>query len=613
MCVTTFLSTPIFEKLVVLGEREGILTLESGWSIIPGRIELKQVHLEVEDHNIHLFVDIPRAHAKVRLSKIFKKEANIIQLDGPVGEEGEIQVRLALRTDAEKKKYVAEKKQIEQAGNEGGSITHGTWTIHIEQVDLSQFKELIFDKWKYVGKAQVTGGFKLTPGKVAEIFQSRLNLEGGSVEGFAKEVTGAADVRIDRFMVPDVEGSEVYRYVHAQVDGRAKVEHIRFFNQALASTSYASLDDGAGNFRVFGKIESGYIQPGTHASINSEKISLKLKNYVVTGKGKADWNVTQTQKQPATGKLKLNLKNLKITKHRGLPLAHDGSLQASAATQDLDLVDPFNDFVAYLNLAKVKINHLTRWNALMPMGLSFEDGYGSFNLYANAHSGLKAKTKNTYAKPGELTLSLRSLKGLQGTTLFTVQSPLFLTADIDPVYLGKGEWSAKNVHLIGREIDFKFKKETKTQNLTPWHFHVYLDEAKFKERGKKYSLTGRARVWLKNSWPVLEWINQQEELSGFVYSAALKDSIRLITDFSMQPDEIAFQNIELELGKHLQAHGELYISGTKLRGALVAGQGFMTVGIKLQESKTSYSLFAGKDWLEYELEQLHQSNSTIPQ
>lgn len=600
-----FLSTSVFEKWVVLGPKEGILTVETGWSFIPGKIELRGVHLEIEDPNIHLYVDLPQAHLRVRLLKIFEKEVSIIHMQGPNGNEGAVSARLDLRSDLERKKYILEKKAIEKNEQSDG-VTDGTWVIHMDRVNLPKFSGLSLGEWKYVGDAEVTGGFRLRPGQEAEIFQSRLSLNGGSITGAAKQVYGKADVRINRFSVPDVNGSEVYRYIHAHLEGKGTIDHIRFLNPTLAATSRVSLDQGAGKFQASVDVAAGIIQPGSKVAVQSNQIALKIEDHIISGKGTALWKVSKSKIKKPVAVLRLDLKKIKITRKRGLPLAHDGTLLATATTQDLDLINPFKKFVAMFQLAHVRINHLPRWNSLMPIGLTLEDGYGEFNFEANASSGKNMLSSKNKSHQGKLSVRLNQLKGKHGPASFSSRTPFFVTAKLLPMNLGSNEWEAEEIHVVGRDFNFKFPRTTKVKEKSDWTFHAYVERVKYKSSKKNYSLIGHGRVWMRDSWPVLEWLNQQNEISSFLYSAALKDSIRVVTDFSMHPGEVMFQNLEIQLGSNLSARGEIQLLDSGVNGAFVAGQGFLTVGVKLDHSKVSYSLFSGNDWLENEISKLRQ-------
>src|SRR3989338_9015426 len=133
--VFTLLSTTLLERLIDLNPHTAQVTIQRGWSWIPGVVEIRDANIEVQDQNMHLYVTIPAAKARVSLFGLISRRLEISELESEPG----IISRIELRTPAEKRKYIAEEKPELEPSD--------PWELLIRGIVLREIAHLQVGKW----------------------------------------------------------------------------------------------------------------------------------------------------------------------------------------------------------------------------------------------------------------------------------------------------------------------------------------------------------------------------------------------------------------------------------------------------------------------------------
>lgn len=588
--VFVFLSTPLLRKVADLGVMAGFVEVQRGWSWIPGKIELRNVHIEVEDHNIHLWVDLPKVEVRMKMMNLFKREVFITQLDTPAELAFSIRARIRQRTPNEKKIYIKEKKRL-LANKE--TSRGGSWKMIVEDVNLGYASELAVDDWRYVGRARIQGGFRLTPGVKAEVKTSVVHFDEGSIAGFAQRLTGKAELEFKPFDVPSVHGNEVFRYLNSEIQLVGNIEHLRFLDSFWAKKDESSLclDEAAGRFQLISKVMSGKIKDGSWFSVNSEKLGLRFDNWVLAGRGKLDWKVEELKNRAllvmGADRIQLLNRNKKISR-----LANHGKVKANIYMTGLDLERAFNSWQGKFELQSLAIKNIKEWNFMLPADIQFQQGEATLSGVVNTFSEPVSSSK----QKGFLDMEVKDWMIATPKISLSGAEPLRIKARIPTQVAGFKRWSIDQMNIDIPGVKILFSESPVSVNQGLWWTRIELKNTDYEE-GKSLLWKSRARVWMKNTEPVLEWLERDKKISSFLRALGSDRTAHLETHLSGNERTINISPFLLEVGEAALAKGGLVISSDGADGVMVIRSGMITLGLDINDSKTETALFVGDDWL----------------
>jgi hypothetical protein len=200
----------------------------SGWSIIPGRVHVRNVRVTFQDHNLQFSIEAARAFVVVRLSELFRHTFHAAELRG----EG-LSFRMRHRVDPWSKHepsvgtfppipefpapavfeaYVPEPPVSDAAYN--------MWTVHFDNVDVA-VSELWVQAFRYTGKGRARGSFQLKPARKLWVSPASLELEPGLLSAGAYRVLpglrGRIDCTVHPFDVRVPQGMAVFRDISAHI------------------------------------------------------------------------------------------------------------------------------------------------------------------------------------------------------------------------------------------------------------------------------------------------------------------------------------------------------------------------------------------------------------
>ena len=203
-------------------------TLRGGWSVIPGRVHVRDARVTFVDHNVQFSIDLPRGFMVLALRELTQHSFHVLKLRG----DGVV-FRMRNRIDPWDKHepWVSALPPIPEFSSpavyeafvpepEIPDAQYNLWKIHFDDVDVGA-SELWAQQFRYQGKARARGKFQLKPARELWVGPATLDLEPGLLSAGTYRVApglhGHIDCTVHRFDVRPVTGLAPLRFISARV------------------------------------------------------------------------------------------------------------------------------------------------------------------------------------------------------------------------------------------------------------------------------------------------------------------------------------------------------------------------------------------------------------
>ena len=240
----------------LLSSATGVLRIDTGrsFSLWPGIVQLRQLHLEVLDGNVHLWLDVPRGRANILLRELLRRRFAARDV---TGEHFVVRVRPKFEQLSERRRAALPPVSEPQQKSEGGEPAH-LWPVRIEDSD-AYYDELWISELRYLGEAHVRGGFELVPLQRLSIDPSDVELRaGGFTYGPEQRVLelGRAQLHAELPQTEVEQLPEQWRQrLAARVDLTGQVVDLAFIENL--SPELKGLSGGSGELRLRAAAERG--------------------------------------------------------------------------------------------------------------------------------------------------------------------------------------------------------------------------------------------------------------------------------------------------------------------------------------------------------------------
>ena len=204
------------------------VTISSGWSVLPGRVHVRNARFTFQDHNLQFSIDMASGFLVLHLSELAKHTFHASHLRG----EG-VAFRMRHRVDPWSKHEPAvgtfppipefAAPAVFEAYVPEPPISdadYNLWTVHFDDVDTG-VSEVWVQAFRYRGQGRARGQFQLKPARTLWVGPASLHLEPGLLSAGAYRVApgfgGQIDCTVHPFDVLPVHGLEPLRYISARV------------------------------------------------------------------------------------------------------------------------------------------------------------------------------------------------------------------------------------------------------------------------------------------------------------------------------------------------------------------------------------------------------------
>lgn len=241
---------------VLLARSTGVVKVDAGrsFSLWPGVVHLRQLHLEVSDSHVHLSLDVPRGRATISLAELLRRR---FVARSVTGEHFVLRMRPRFRALPEERRAALPpltdpKRPAAQAE------TPYLWPIRIAGV-AATFDELWISELRYLGDARVQGGFYLIPQQQVSVDPADVVLQGGALHyGEQQRVLDVRSAALHAGL-PETKVEELKQTwrerLTARIDLAARMVDLAFAGHLLQELD--TLSGGQGDLRVRAAAEHG--------------------------------------------------------------------------------------------------------------------------------------------------------------------------------------------------------------------------------------------------------------------------------------------------------------------------------------------------------------------
>ena len=215
-------------KLAFSSTNQVNATISGGWSVLPGRVHVRNPRFIFQDHNLQFSIDMTSAFMVLHLTELPRQVFHASHLRG----EGVV-YRMRHRVDPWLKHEPAvgtfppipeypspavfEARVPEKPVSDA---EYNLWTMHFDDIDAS-VAEVWVQAFRYRGKGRVRGQFQFKPARILWVGPALLELEPGSLTAGAYRIAsglhGKIDCIVHPFDVRPVQGFEPLRYISAGI------------------------------------------------------------------------------------------------------------------------------------------------------------------------------------------------------------------------------------------------------------------------------------------------------------------------------------------------------------------------------------------------------------
>jgi hypothetical protein len=571
----------------LLTSATGTLRIDTGrsFSLWPGIVQLRQVHLEVLDSNVHLWLDIPRGRAHILLHELFSKR---FAARNVTGEHFILRLRPKFEQLTERRRAALPPISEPQAKAGGGKPSY-QWPVRIENTD-ALYDELWVSELRYRGAARVRGGFELVPQQSVTIDPSDVELSGGGLtygpEQRALEL-GSARVHAQLQQTEVEQLPQQWRdRIAVHVDLAGEVVDLAFIENLAPELN--GLSGGSGELRLRAGAERGRWGDDFELSYSSREVAYAHGRW--RGSSALALRAGPDAQRPHVAGARealpasLHIEGLRL-EARGERVARLARLQVDAELGGSFPIAPPRALeldVRGLSLDQLELlPERLRLPHFRPRSAELLSARAELAWREGAANGkAEARFEDASFAIGDWSLRQSGKLTLQGVR-WEPGSPLRIsaaTADLDSV----------NILHPGRD------------EIRSWRVSAALENVRFAPLTRRW--TADFLLSGDDAKPVLALLGVHglpPGASDFLAMPGLK--VRGSLDLAPKRQELSVDRAE---SKTIDVKGRLLRLGEQNRAAFLFKAAPLSLGVEVQPDGTHAKLFAGEGWLDQHLAQL---------
>jgi len=265
---------------------------DSAYSVWPGRVQVRNLRVRMEDHNIQFLIGVERGFLDVSLHELLYKRVHALRVDG---ENVTFRMRHKLSHVGKEGPRVAAYPPITGfadpplfVGPPGVPIPdseYNLWDVRVDNV-TAHVKEIWVLEYRYRGPGVARGTFRVQPARFYEVKPTSLELGGGKLTlgsaVVAEHANGRIDVTVTGSETQKLSGLQPLRHITASVAGRFTGTDLAFLNaylgphQGWSAAGHAEIELGV-------HVDKGRIAPGTRFAVKCSSATLDFGKLALRG------------------------------------------------------------------------------------------------------------------------------------------------------------------------------------------------------------------------------------------------------------------------------------------------------------------------------------------
>jgi hypothetical protein len=556
------------------------------WCLWPTQVVLGGFRLQGGNEELRWKLRLDRARATVRFEELFDRRFHALDVEG-----SGFTVEIDLLPGAEPGADAPEPPRP------AADPPKRPWTIHLDRIRISRFRELRFGSLRFAGQIRLDGHFFFRPKELLRIEPTTIVARDMEVLHEGRTVAQVLESRIVA-SIPETDPKQLkdldlVRAIRASASVRAAVDGIGFLQRFVERAPLKF--EGGGSLQGEVKLDRGAFMPGTHVEIEVPDLRARIPEYTIHGSGRVRWRVREAGNKPDLGTeaslaLDLDRFSLQATGFEQ-PHVQGTGLGVLATGKNTTILDPIQDLVVQLDMPEARIPDVTVYEGLLPRNsrLDLRSGRGSMQLALRASSITNLATGGVTVRAsdvlstweglhlgGDWALTTRLRSRDLGQQIYDLSGSVFLLQDVGVI-----------------DLNAPLKKREK-RKIEDWWGTATLLDAKYTP-GRPILLSARLQIRMRDARPVIEIFSRNKKLPGFVRKILVANNLTATGSLKVGEDLVELKDFLLEADK-IEIRARLRVRAGQTRGLLYASHGPFSVGVDLKAGDTDLKLIRPKRW-----------------
>jgi hypothetical protein len=367
LAINVFLSTSLFGRVINAKPQTIDVHYARAWSVVPWRIHAHHLSIRGRDGNVEWILHIEDVRFAVSWSGLARMRFAASHVRGRG-----VEFRLRQRLDApptseqdcaglppiEGLPPCSARPPPEPAPEIWSDSAYNLWTVHLEDVDAEDTREVWIDRARFEGVARIAGRFYLKPIRAVDVGPVDVNvLHGRTSEGGAPVAEALDGTRLSVTVAPfdpRTVGGDLIHHVSADVDARAEIPDVARLGVPVPSG--VTLGGAASVERAAVHVRSGVLQHDGQVRLRA-RLQADSRDHHVTAATNLRADIERGP--PGQGDqlaLAAELTDVDVFRRVSTRVAESPFFRAprvdvAADSRDLDLLQPLGDLHVAVDMA----------------------------------------------------------------------------------------------------------------------------------------------------------------------------------------------------------------------------------------------------------------------
>ncbi|MFT4628481.1 MAG: hypothetical protein ACI8PZ_007176 [Myxococcota bacterium] len=540
------------------------VTWDLAWTVIPGRVHVRGLNLDVHPSTTRVVVQVAEVDAALDVMALFSKTVSVphVEVQGA-------------------------SVDIAQLGKKDPPATPkpaSGWALDIGQAALTLDTLQVLDKKVTGGEATLSAGLHVDFGGEVEAKSVVLDWSGASVEDGDTTLVEAVVVKFDGglAMNPKVDkGDALLADIAGTLALQGQARTLAPLKQLLGKATWLEALDGAGSVDVKLTLANGELAEGGTVDVEADRLSLSALGFDASGNGsvKGAVKADSLQVDVAFTDLEAKRDGAVVVKGKGLAL--------TATMAGRALVPTTPHVVADLALADLSVPDVDLFGAFLPASdqLKLTGGSGTINGKAHADTASSDVT-------AELEVRFVDVAGQY--------AHLGFTSDVDvTVRVVGGDLSKRELDVKRTAVAFRNTRFTEKGAPWPWSMRAVVSEGRV-VLGSPVGLDVKAELHLENIRPILAFFGQEKPVVDHLQKLLTAKDVTASARIALVDGGLGVHGLELS-SSSLTSKAELRVGKAEFDGLFWAKLGILGFAVERTPDGTKVHPIGARKWFDKEL------------
>ncbi len=456
------------------------------------------------------------------------------------------------------------------------------WTIRMDRVSADAH-ELWIDLLRYEGPLHARGAWALHLDQEAWVGPAQLELQGGTVSRASQKVganlRGTIDATVDTFPVFEVPGAKILDYVDAKLALSGALQDVAGLASALGASEKLAIAGSPGRFKVDGRLQKGVLEPGTTASAEIPRATMKVGGLRAAGGARTTARVAED------GRIHIDVNGERLSLRdpdTGVEFVRGAAVHLSSHFPGNDLRSFVAPRRAQLTLTRSVIPKLSALNQVIPDPLGFEIQGGRGTVTGKLDVNLARGTGSGSVDVRMREVALRQEKD-------TVKGHVDVRLSVSGV-----RPDLRSISLAGTTVKIRDMQVTSARTQRAWNGEVEVSQASL-DLDRREMFRGKLDLRFEDARPLFRTMLDRTQAPRWAKRLFVPNDVRAVADIGFGRGWVRVDALNAHVGR-TRVTGVARLTREKHDGAARMSAGILSAGLEVRGGKRSFKLLPTRNW-----------------